>query len=175
MQPPRAHTHTDWNPFWPERSRVARRDPCCDSRWYSERSQGSPKFTTTFKGPETLLTVTELLSNWISPQMGGPSLFSPTAFWRRAELPETQTPRKTGDGLGEEFWPIKTRPGVTLIAGGKLRPWGHRVSNSPLSSRQPLICLFHRALLHPSLWSAKGNLSRLPLTPTVALCSSVES
>lgn len=62
------HTHTDSKPFWPERSREAHRDPCCDSRWYSRRSQRSPKFTTTFKGRETLLTGSEQLSNWISPQ-----------------------------------------------------------------------------------------------------------
>lgn len=83
------------------------------------------------------------------------------------ELWRLQTLKKTGDGLGEVPWPIKTRPGVMVIAG-KLRPHA-AILNSPLSAPHPLVCLCstHRFPLFPSLRFWLGNLSCLFLTPSI--------
>lgn len=55
---------------------------------------------------------------------------------------------RTGDGLGEVSWLIKTRPGVMLIAG-KLRPHAALCLIQPPSflPQQPLISLYTHPLL----------------------------
>lgn len=100
----------------------------------------------------------------------GRPLFSSLAFVHslqcQMELRGLQTLRRTGDGLGEVSWPIKTRPGVMLIAG-KLRPWAamclipHSVPHNHSSA-----CLPHIASLF-SLPSFFPPLQRQPELPSL--------